>query len=252
MNKGVVGALCATAVFAFSAQTPAPPPKAPTAVPTKSLRHLEYAYSIDYVTSGEVHDSGFSGFGGGGGSGVETVNQSDNSQGTISVDVMGIAGDDGLIVRATQHEKQSGITTAPSTCEVYGDGRVLCSAQEGQMTDSINALFMRLGRNYYDPSIVDDKGRWDHRSDFKGVSIRTTYSMPKKADAGPSRIDEHREVRGTGSLAENTDEDTTVMYDVALSVPVSIASQVTPQSRGVAYTRRKVVITLQSDSFAKP
>lgn len=251
MNKGVVGALCATAVFAFSAQTPAPSPKAPTTLPTKALRHLEYAYSIDYVTSGEVHDSGFSGSGGGGGIGVETVNQSDNSQGTISVDVLGIAGDDGLIMRATQHEKQSGQTSAPVTCEVYGDGRVLCSAQD-QMTDSINALFMHLGRNYYDPSIVDDKGHWDHRSDFKDFTIHTSYSMPKKADSGPSRIDEHREVRAKGSLAENTDEDATVMYDISMSVPDSITSQVTPDSRGVAYTRRKVLLTLQSDSFVKP
>ncbi len=51
-SKAIVQLLCAAALLVgTSAQTPPPAP----ALPDKPLRHMEFAYSVDYQHLGEPH-----------------------------------------------------------------------------------------------------------------------------------------------------------------------------------------------------
>ncbi len=241
MMRGVYGALCCAAIFAFSAQTPASAP----------LRQLVFNFTVVYTTTGEVHDSGFSGFGGGGGSGLVTVHGSDGREGTLTVDILAAANDGGLVVRAQEHTKEIQNDRPPVTCAIYGDARVICG-DRADLSDAMTLVLSHLGRNFYDPSIVDDKGRWERRAQYSNFSVHTTFTMPKKEDAGPSMIYEHREVRSLDGTSSNSDEDVRVDYNIAMSVPAALSSELTPDSRGALYTRSKIDMTLAKDSFAKP
>ena len=83
--------------LALQAQTPAPSP-APV-LSDKPIRHLEYTFSVGYLTNGEGHSSGMSVGGEGGvGSGVDSELGGGGRTGTIDVDVMGFTPDGALIL----------------------------------------------------------------------------------------------------------------------------------------------------------
>ena len=88
--------LCVAAFAVLSAQTP--PPAATPTLPDKPLRHLEYAFSVDYQRNGEVHEGGI----GTARSGVGSLMSGIGRQGTLDVDVMAAANDGGLVIRASE------------------------------------------------------------------------------------------------------------------------------------------------------
>ena len=250
MNKGVVLALCSAAILAFSAETPAVAPataSSPAPVLTQSLRHLEYHFAVTYATTGEGHESGI----GTTGSGIISYQGSAGRQGTIVADVMGVAKDGGLVIRAQENAEGRVQQRPPVTCAVYGDSRVLCGDNVNSPTDAMMVLLSHLGRNFYDPSIIDDKGHWERRLDEDKVKILTTFSMPSHVDGKPAMIYEHRDIKWLDGTQDDMGEDSRISYDIDMSVPKSITNEAAEASRGEGYMRTKIDVSLTKDSFAK-
>jgi hypothetical protein len=245
MNKGVVFALCSAAFFICSAQTPTPP--AP-ALPTKALRHLEYKFDVVYMETGEGHVGGI----GTGGSGVVSYDGTDGRQGTMSIDVLAAAKDGGLVVRAQESLPNAPRQQMPVTCAVYGNGEVLCGNDRTNVpSDAVAVLLAHLGRDFYNPSLIDDKGHWTRTFEGPNVRISSSFSMPKLEDGKPSAIFEHRDIKWINDTQPDLTEDTRLMYDTGLLVPTSISDEAVESSRGAGYARTRVNLTLVSDSFAK-
>ncbi len=251
MNKGVLLALSSAAIFAFTAETPAIAPataSSPSPALVQSLRHLEYHFAVTYTTTGEGHDSGI----GTTGSGVISYQGSAGRQGSVVIDVVGVAKDGGLVIRAQENAEGRVGQRPPVTCAVYGDSRVLCADTVNAPTDAMAVLLSHLGRNFYDPSIVDDKGHWERRLDDKTMKVVTSFSMPAHADGKPATIYEHRDIKSLDGTQDDMTEDSRISYDIDLSVPDSITNEAAEASRGEGYMRTKIDLTLMKDSFAKP
>ncbi len=251
MNQGVLLALCSAAIFAFSAETPAIAPasaSSPAPALAQSLRHLEYHFAVTYSSSGEGHESGI----GTTGSGIISYQGSAGRQGAVLVDVIGVAKDGGLVIRAQENAEGRVGQRPPVTCAVYGDSRVLCGNEANPPTDAIAVLLSHLGRNFYDPSIVDDKGHWERRIDDKDMKIVASFSMPPHAGGKPAMIYEHRDIKSLDGTQDDYTEDSRISYDIDLSVPDSITNEAAQASRGEGYVRTKIDLSLSKDSFAKP
>ena len=246
MNKAVLSALCGAAFFICSAQTPAP--KSPPALPDHPLRHLEYTFDVVYTQTGEGHESGI----GGGGSGIISYDATNGRQGKMSVDVLATAKDGGLVVRAQESLPNQPRQQVPVTCAVYGNGEVLCGTDRTNVpSDAVAVLFAHLGRDFYDPSLIDDKGHWARYFEANQVRITSSFSMPKLENGKPCAIFEHRDIKSLDGTQPDMSEDTHVTYDTAMLVPVSISNEAVQSSRGSGYVRTKVNLNLVSDSFVK-
>ena len=245
MNKGVLLALCSAAIFICSGQTPAP---APQTLPANPLRHLEYNFDVVYMQTGEGHVGDI----GTNGSGIVSYDATNGRQGKMSVDVLAAAKDGGLVIRAQESMPNEPRQPVPVTCAVYGNGEVLCGNDRTNVpSDAMAVLFAHLGRDFYDASLIDDKGHWTRYFEANNVRIASSFSMPK-IDAGkPSSIFEHRDIKSLDGTQPDMLEDTRLSYDTGLLVPTSIFNEAVQSSRGSGYVRTRVNLNLVSDSFAK-
>ena len=238
--------LCCAGILAFSAQTPAPVPSAPT----KPVRRLVYAFSVDYVTNGELHDSGMSAGGeGGNGSGVESMLGGGGRRGTMNVDVVGFSPDGALIVavnESLEHEPRRG---ERFTCTIYGDGHVLCPHADGPLTDAENLLLSMLGRGFIDAGVSPTNHHWRRTYDGKQVSVVTDYTLTDPGNGSPVTIVKHSTVKSRVRTIGDSVEDGTIVYDRALSVPDTV-KDVTYETRATGSLQSTFAFTLTSDSFA--
>ncbi|HUA08465.1 MAG TPA: hypothetical protein VMA98_04265 [Candidatus Acidoferrales bacterium] len=218
-------------LLATSAQTP----------PPDSLRHLVYHVSTTFEEPQHVASYG----------GTATGMATGGGVGTVTVDIIAVAKDGGLVARATQQYQTDVRPTAPVTCAIYSDGRVICPPGSTAMPPAINVLFAALGRYFYDPSAVAADGTWSTSYQTDGVKAQSHFTRKSAADANPVVIDEVSDVTPTESIHAGWHSTTHIVYDASMSVPDSIHDVATAieRSGGTAYTT--VDLTLQSDSFAK-
>ncbi|HET9095239.1 MAG TPA: hypothetical protein VFN37_01145 [Candidatus Baltobacteraceae bacterium] len=204
------------------------------------IRHLEYHVSGHTTVNAqsESYDGTSSGMG------------SVGYDGTMSVDVLALAKDGGMVVRASVMMNGEIRPEEAVTCAVYGDGRVICP-QNAPISGAMHVLFSRLGRDFYDPSIVDASGKWTRNDDGGGVSADATFTSTPTKDPNVLEIREHLTVEPRGQIASGWTDEAQIRYNTALSVPLSIHDVSTPDSRsdngGVEITD----MDLKSDSFAK-
>ena len=220
----------AAGMIALQAQTPAA--QAP-------LRHLEYRVAASSTATAQSASY----------SGTDTAMATGGFDGTISVDVVALAKDGGMVVRATVQRNHEVRADQPVTCAVYGSGNVVCP--EGAPNSGVvNVLFGTLGRGFYDPSEVSEDGTWNRGVDNDDLSLHNHFSRKATDNADVVLIREHTELVPHKQIAVGFTSDTDIRYNVALSVPVSIHDYTTYVGHGATGGTERVDLTLTKDSFA--
>lgn len=241
--------LCCIAAFALTAQTPAPQPAA--AVAGKPIRHLEYAFTVDYTTNGETHGSGMSEGGEGGvGSGVNSMLGGGGRRGTMLVDITGFTPDGALIVAVNESLQEAPRPGERFSCTVYGDGHVLCPHADGPLTDAENLLLSTLGRGFIDASAAANGGHWQRSYEGNQVSVVTKYAIADTADGHPAIITKHSDIKSRVRTIGDSVEDGRIDYDTAMSVPDDIHDTVY-ETLATGSIQTIIDVRLTQDSFAK-
>lgn len=204
------------------------------------LRHLEYKISGHSTATATVesYDGTSSGIGSAG------------YDGTMSVDVLALAKDGGMVVRATVMMDGEIRPQQSVTCAVYGDGRVMCPAN-APITGPMHVVLAHLGRDFYDPSIIDANGKWVRNMDGGNLAVDSTFTSQTTKDPGILSIHEVTTVKPRGYLASGWTDEADIRYNTSLSVPISIHNVDTPDSRSGSGGVQVTDVDLKSDSFAK-
>lgn len=241
--------LCSALLFILSGQTPAPQGSLSLAKP---LRHLEYAFQVEYVTNGEGHGSGMSGGGEGGvGSGVNTMLASGGRRGTIDIDVTGIASDGALIIAVNEMLQYAPRPNERFTCTVYGDGHVMCPTADGPLSDAENLVLSFLGRGFIDPGLTAANNHWQRNYEGKEVTVVTDYTVTDVDRGDRVTVVKHSKITSRTRTVGNSVEDGRVVYDRALSIPDTVHDTVY-ETEGSGSLLSTFDLTLTMDSFAKP
>lgn len=241
-----------TVAFALvlQAQTPAPQASPPPA-PAKPIRHLEYAFSVDYLTNGEGHNSGMSvGGEGGNGSGVGSLLGGGGRRGTIDVDVQGFTPDGALIIGVNEMLQSAPRPAERFTCTIYGDGHVMCPGADGPLSDAENLLLSMLGRGFVEQNVSDANSHWQRSYQGKDVTVVTDYTITDPTDTRVTIV-KHATIKSYVRTIGNSVEDGKIVYDRQLSIPESVHDTVN-ETRGYGTLLTTFDMTLVSDSFAKP
>jgi hypothetical protein len=235
---------CCAMLLALSGQTPAP---SPAPLPSKPLRHLEYAFSVDYQSTGNAQTGAI----GTNGSGIVQTGGSGGRRGTLTADVMGIGSDGGMIVRTSELLEARPRASQQFLCVVYGDMRVVCPPNL-DVTDAENVLMQFLGRGFYDPALLDANGRWQRKKDNKTVAYVSDLTAKDPGDGKPLQIYVHTEVTSDNGAFANWHEEARLTYDPRLEVPIAIRDVAIQAARGNRETQTMMDFQLTKDSFAKP
>jgi hypothetical protein len=242
-SRAIVQLLCCAATLvATSAQ--APPSPAP-ALPDKPLRHMEFAYSVDYQRLGEQHQGDI----GTGGSGVVSTAAGAGRQGTLTADVIGVAKDGGLVIRTSEWLQSTPRASQSFVCAVFPEGRVVCP-EHLDVTDAENEIMTYLGRGFLDPSIIDDKGQWQRQFSNKYVAVTANFIVTGNPDANPLAIDAKTTITSIGGLSSNWDDTAHLTYDRMLDVPVTLHDVAIEHARGNQSTQTTMDFKLTKDSLA--
>ena len=247
-------ALCGAAIVAFSAQTPAPI----VAVPFKAARHLEYSYHVAYQQSGEQHTGGFSAGGGGSsGSGVVSNFGGSGREGIMTADIVAMTNDNGLVVKITENVQGAARPEQTFTCAAYGDGRLNClNLARGDQTgttrgpsDAETLLLGFLGRDFIDASRMDAGNHWQYGYSNENATVRADFTLTGSGGGKPDLVVEHKTFEPKAQNVASAVEDVRIMYDRAMSVPVSVHDE-KHETTGSSSMRTTMDLQLTKDSFA--
>jgi|SRR5579884_806036 len=207
---------------------------------TAPVRHLEYHVSGHAAVSGQTESY----------EGTSTGMATAGYDGTMSVDILALANDGGMVVRASVTMNGEIRPEQAVTCAVYGDGRVICPA-DAPITGAMHVLFSHLGRNFYDPSIIDASGKWTRTDEGKELIASASFTSTPTKDPDVVLIREHSSVEPRAQIGVGFSDEVEIRYNVALSVPLSIHDVSTPDGRGGAAGVSTTDLQLTKDSFAK-
>ncbi|MDE2481428.1 MAG: hypothetical protein KGN02_04490 [bacterium] len=169
-----------------------------------------------------------------------------SATGTIRVDVVEAAQDGGLVVDLTEHRDRAARDLQTIRCAVYGRTQAVVCNQNLNPTPEQTVLLQYLGRYFYEPSRVDDKGHWTVKPPITNMTIQNDYTVTK-TDGSILTLKVARKEDGMG-LDSTTDG--TVVYDAQMSVPDSIKVATSSIQSG-QQGDMNVSLTLTADSLAK-
>jgi hypothetical protein len=246
---------CAAAIAVLSAQTPATPApagapggapaSAPVHLPDKPLRHLEYSFAVDYQHAGEQNQGGI----GTAGSGVVSTAHGSGRVGTVTIDVMGVGKDGGLVIKTYEWLQSTPNPTQSYICAVFSEGRVVCP-EHLDVTDAENELMSYFGRTFLDPSIIDETGHWTRTFANQYVSVTSNYAVVGSGDANPLTIDATTKITSIGGLSSNWDDQARLTYDRTMTIPVTLHDVAIQHARGSSSMQSTMDFKLTKDSFA--
>ena len=131
-------------------------------------RQLVYAFTVG--VNNDTTDSSS-------GNGTNAYSGSKSDLGTITVGVVGVEPDGGLVVKISESARDNR-TIAPATCVVYPNTNVLCDATNVSPEEFV--VLRPLNPKFLDPTALDAKGHWHVAPPGSGVTIDYTLG---KADA---------------------------------------------------------------------
>lgn len=216
----------------------------------KPIRHLVYNFGVTFATTATQHTSGFSGDGPA--SGVADYRTSTNDDGTITVDVLTVQPDTGLVVRIAEQGRNQR-NSAPKMCVVYGTGSTICDQSTGQINVEELALLRFLGRNFVNTAQIDAKNHWRYSTATAQASETSDYTIGKK-DGNVLDISYERTQSVGGDRPFKATTDGSLSYNELLSVPVSVKEQtLTHKNAGLGgnydTVEQDVTLSLASDSM---
>ena len=243
--------LAGAALAAFLSLAPNALADGPAGAPP--LRHLVYSFTYGQEGDLTVHnETGYLGNTTSGAPGMHDYNGTVHDNGTITIDVVREQPDTGLIVTISEQATQTR-RSDPATCVTYGTTNVICDPNK--MVNSEELTLLRfLGRNFVDPTKLDEKGHW--RVDESNAAVATTsdYTIAPGKN-GVVSIQETRVVKNLGALPVTTNVSTTIDYDVNRQVPTTVQEYTirreSSSATGLMKTTVQTTLNLISDSMAK-
>jgi len=220
----------------------------------KPIRHLAYTFDISITSEQTVHSSGIGEAGGGTGSGMTHYAAGNSDKGTITVDIMGVQPDTGLVVSIAE-QGRGDRTAEPATCVVYGIGSVICDPAK-KINEEEMSLLRVLGRNFVNPSTIDAKHHWQNiESSATGDKEINDYTISRDDNNGSINIDFQRQLTVAGAGGYRADTSGSIAYNQKLSVPTQVKEDtVTRRHLNQGQddrTEQQLTLTLTSDSLAQ-
>lgn len=213
------------------------------------VRHLVYKFDVQFTTTSTVHSSGFEGDGPA--SGSSDLRMGTDDDGSITVDVMQVQTDGGLVVRISEQARVRR-SAVPTLCVVYGTGSTICDESHGELNAEEMALLRLLGKNFVNTSVIDAKNHWQYASNAPQANETSDYTIGKVAGNIMS-ISYQRILKVTGSRPFDATTEGSLSYNSALSVPVSVNEDTISRTNGMSgdgdKTEQKVGLTLTTDSM---
>ena len=223
-------------------------------------RHLVYDFTYGSSSDQTIQTAGISanGMGTQGGAGASASGVADTrsgiaDDGTITVDVLVVQPDTGLVVTVTEAARND--RSAPTAeCVVYSNTNVVCDPNK-RVNAEEQVLLRLLGSHLVDPDQLDDKNHWQiQHSDSDGV-LTDDFTIEKN-DNGLMQIQSERLYKTLGAHIATTSSDTKIDYDFNRTVPTSIGEEtITREEQGMGNyntTTVQTTLKLQQDSLAKP
>ena len=213
-------------------------------------RHVVYSFSVGIRSDQHDTDSSMrfqSGGGEAGGTGDTSYLGVASDKGTISVDVLGLEPDGGLVTKVSEAAQNN--RNAPVTeCVVYPTTNVICGS--GQVNPEETAVLKTMSPKFFDPGALDATRHWHSGSAPAGVSLDFTVGPVVGNTVTIQETDNETPPRG--NRVNGTD---TFTYDLAKTIATNVKEYDTiRQEAGPGqYTNVTVDITaaLASDSVAK-
>lgn len=208
-------------VLALSGQSPPAP-----------VRHLEYAFAI-YPTA--KPNGGY-------------------YNGTLSVDVIGLAPDGGTLMKASEWWYYTLRPRQTIQCEVYPAGSVRCADAPPYPSQSELVLFALLARDFFSGGSPSGSSSWQQKftlSFQKGVYV-TAVSM--NLSATPENAGRFLVVTSQGTLQQldrrqrKSLEEGRFVYDRTVALPVIVHDVRSPMPTGSVYSQSAVDLLLMKDS----
>lgn len=230
-----------------SAQVPAPAGGAPAAV-----RQLVYRFTFGTTTDLERNTSGIAQSAGSGpndpgaASGMADSTASLQDQGTITVDVVRLEPDRGLVVRVSE-QARGRRSAAPATCVVYANTSTICDASK-RINDEELTLIRLLNPAFVDPTRLDAKRHWSVHPNTAVAKVAADYTIDADA-SGVMRIGETRTTQTQSGRTYATYG--TIAYDFNRLLPTRVHSNtIERQATTSSYTTNteETTLALQSDA----
>lgn len=217
------------------------------------MRQLAYSFDISITQDRTVHSSGVGEAGGGTGSGMTHYGGGNSDKGTITVDVLAVQPDTGLVVSVAE-QGRGDRSAAPATCVVYGIGSVVCDSEK-KVNEEEMSLLRVLGRNFVNPAQLDLKKHWQNVNAMPGGKEVNDYTISSDNNKGMLSIDYQRALTIEGANGYRADTTGNISYNQMLSVPLKLKEDtVTRRHVGQGQDDRieqQLTLTLTTDSLAQ-
>ncbi|MDQ2992141.1 MAG: hypothetical protein M3R30_04885 [Candidatus Eremiobacteraeota bacterium] len=222
------------------------------------VRHLVYSFTYTNAQTQTAHDSGISNSSAAGRSanapisGVAESRADTDDRGTVTVDVIRVQEDTGLVVSISE-QARGNRSARPAVCVAYGNTNVICDPDSRVTTEEF-ALLRLMGQNFVDPAQIDAKNHWRVEQVGRTNSDTADFSI-RKNDSGVMLISSVRVLHATGPQGFTSTSDGTIGYDYVRLIPTSVGEDETiRQDDGIgSYTtlRTRTMLVLIDDSAAK-
>jgi hypothetical protein len=193
-----------------------------------------------------------SGYLNGGTNGISHYGGNLEDKGTMTVTIMSVQPDKGLVVSISEQGEQ--YRRAPAaTCVAYGNTRVICDPNKTVYTEEYTLLRF-LGANFVDPAQLDANRHWAISQNNPSVNVKADYTISSNND-GNMQITETRSIRQAGGGSLTTDIQSKIGYDFKRTLPTTVDEYVTQRHdngvSGTSTTIYQTTLNLVSDTMAK-
>lgn len=213
------------------------------------IRHLVYNFDVTLSTTATMHDSGIGGDGGP--SGSTDYHSGTSDEGTITVDVLQVQPDTGLVVQIAEQARNRR-DAVPTECVTYGNGAVVCDQSHGQLNEEEMTLLRFLGRNFINKALIDAKNHWQYGASDAQSSETSDYTLGAK-HGDIVGITYQRLLKVNGARGYDATTDGSMSYNQTLNLPVSVKEEtVTRKNTGPGNydtTRQDMTFSLAQDSM---
>jgi len=175
----------------------------------------------------------------------ERYMDSSGYDGTITVDVLATAPNEGLVLTIEQHVPLiHSFDVSKANVVVYPDGQV-DYAQGTILSPAETALARFLARGFIDGNRIDEKNHWQVELKHGPVSVKTDFTIQQNIN-GILTVDESETFHDDGRVTYKSGK---ITYDMNRTVPTNIHEQ-TDGYKSVAAGRFIFDCRLVSDSFS--
>lgn len=182
----------------------------------QSKRHMVFSYSVGIRNdSRESTSMGNNSGNGGANNGANSYSANASDKGEITVDIMGVQPDGGLVVSTSQTGKTR--IQAPTTCVVYPTTNVVCT--DANTFPEQLAVLRTLSPKFFNGANLDANRHW--RVADSGAAITIDFNVTPES-SGMLDIASQRDQTFKGALAGSVHATANYVYNPARYVPASV------------------------------